>query len=45
MALIALAADPQLVQVVRKYENLSVMAGLDPAIQRSAGLVWEPFQI
>jgi Asp/Glu/hydantoin racemase len=29
---IALAADPPLVQAIRKYANLSVMAGLDPAI-------------
>jgi hypothetical protein len=32
LALIALAVDRQLVQVIRKYANLSVMAGLDPAI-------------
>jgi hypothetical protein len=32
LALIALAVDPQLIQVIQKYANLSVMAGLDPAI-------------
>jgi hypothetical protein len=39
---IALAVDPQLVQVIRKYANLSVMAGpgldpgLDPAIHATS---------
>jgi hypothetical protein len=31
-AFIALAIDPQLIQEILKYANLSVMAGLDPAI-------------
>jgi hypothetical protein len=35
-ALIALAIDPQLVRVIRKYANLSVMAGLDPAIHAAS---------
>jgi hypothetical protein len=35
-ALIALAVDPHLVQVIRKYANLSVMAGLDPAIHAAS---------
>jgi hypothetical protein len=30
LALMALAVDPQLAQVIWKYANLGVMAGLDP---------------
>jgi hypothetical protein len=36
MALIALAVGPQPVQVIQKYVNLSVMAGLDPAIHAAS---------
>jgi hypothetical protein len=36
MALIALAVDPQLVQVVRNHANPNVMAGLDPAIHAAS---------
>jgi hypothetical protein len=35
-ALIALAMDPRLVQVIQKYANPNVMAGLDPAIHAAS---------
>jgi hypothetical protein len=36
LAFIPLAVDLQLVQVLLKYANLSVMAGLDPAIHAAS---------